>query len=128
VRELLATRIDTFEKLELIVALHAGPRATMSLADLAAAMKVSQEVVREAALGLRASALVELTRDVVQLLPPTSREYAAVEDLVRVYHEDRLTVVKTLGEIAMQRIRNMASRAFADAFVLRKRTKDDGDG
>jgi hypothetical protein len=128
VRDLLH-RVDTFEKLEMIVALYKAPRTVMSVTELSQGLKLEREMVRRSALELRGGALVELTSsDEVQLLPPTSRDHEAVRELVRLYDDDRLTIVKALGEIAVQRIRNMASQAFADAFVLRKRPRGDDDG
>jgi DNA-binding GntR family transcriptional regulator len=126
--ELLAERIDSFEKLEIIVALHGSPRTTMSVDELCRTVQLSRDTVREAAVELRSASLVELTKTgEVQLLPPTSRDHAAVSRLVELYAKDRFTVVKAMGEVALQRIRNMASRAFADAFVIRKKPPKDGE-
>ncbi len=122
VTELLTNRIDSFEKLELVIALHDAPRTSLSIEALAAALKLSRATVRQAAKELHESALVDLTSNGdVQLLPPTKRELEAVAELARLYREDRITVVTALGEIAVDRIRNMASRVFADAFVIRKK-------
>jgi predicted ArsR family transcriptional regulator len=127
VRDLLQ-RVDTFEKLELIVLLCKA-RTAMSIAELANRLKLEREVIRQAVIALRGAVLVDLTSDDrVQLMPPTGRDHDAVGDLVKVYDDDRLAVVKLLGEIAMQRIRNMASQAFADAFVLRKKPRGQDDG
>jgi hypothetical protein len=127
--ELLTTRIDSFEKLEILVALHAAPRATMSVDELCQVAKLSREVVRQAALEMRAAALVELTvRGEVQLLPPTSADLRAVSELVALYNDDRFLIAKALGEIAVARIRGMASRVFAEAFVIRKKPKDGDNG
>jgi hypothetical protein len=128
VNELLTNRVDSFEKLELVVALHGAPRTTMSIDALSHMLKLSREVVRQTVIELRSASLVELTSGgEVQLLPPTTRDHAAVSELVQLYQDDRFTVVKMMGEIAVNRIRNMASRAFADAFVIRKKPKKDED-
>jgi Mn-dependent DtxR family transcriptional regulator len=128
VDELLKDRISSFEKLELIVALHDAPRTTLSVDDLSRMLTLPRETVREVAIELRSASLVELTsRGEVQLLPPTTREHAAVVELVRLYREDRFTVVTAMGEIAVNRLRNMTARAFADAFVIRKKRKKDGE-
>lgn len=126
--ELLASRIDSFEKLELIVALQAAPRNTMSVDALCRQLKLSRDDIRQAAVELRTASLVALTSTgEVQLLPPTNHDHAAIAELVRVYEEDRLAVLKYMGEIALGRIRNMASRVFADAFVIRKKPPTDGE-
>lgn len=129
VRRLLQNGIDTFEKLELVIMLRGAPRSVMSVSELAAGLKLERPVVRRAALELRAIALVDVTADdEVRLVAPTSRDFDSITELARLYQDDRLAVVKTLGEIAMERIRNMASQAFADAFVIRKKPRGDGDG
>ena len=126
--ELLTNRIDSFEKLELVVALHAAPRMAMPIDELCRALKLPTAVVRQAALELRSASLVQMTSSGdVQLLPPTSRDHALVSELVQLYQDERLGVVKAMGEIAVARIRGMASRVFADAFVIRKKPPEGGD-
>ena len=128
VAELLASRVNSFEKLELIVTLHAAPRNTMSIETLCRHLKLSKDDVRRAAIELRSASLVALTSTGdVQLLPPTNHDHAAVAELVRTYQDDRLAVVTRMGEIALGRIRTMASKAFADAFVIRKKPPKDGE-
>ena len=125
VRSLLENGVNTFEKLELIILLHGAPRTVMSLAELTRRLGLESEVVRLAAAELRDAALVELSSTgELQLLPPTSRDYEAVNELVRLYEDDRLTIVKAIGEIAMGRIRTLASQAFGEAFVVRKNRGD----
>ena len=124
--ELLTNRIDSFEKLELVVALHDAPRTTLSMDALAEVLKLRRSGVRQAAEALHAAALVDLlSSGEVQLLPPTNGDREAVAELVRLYHDDRITVITALGEIAVERIRTMASRVFADAFVIRKKPRGD---
>ncbi len=126
--ELLTNRIDSFEKLELVVALHDAPRTTLSMDALAEVLKLRRSGVRQAAEALHAAALVDLlSSGEVQLLPPTNGDREAVAELVRLYHDDRITVITALGEIAVERIRTMASRVFADAFVIRKKPRGGGD-
>jgi DNA-binding transcriptional ArsR family regulator len=128
IRDLLANRIDSFEKLEIVVALHAAPRTTLSIEEMCRRLKLTRDTVRQATMELRGASLVVLTSaGDVQLLPPSERDHAILEQLVRLYDEDRFTVVKAMGEIALDRIRGMASRAFADAFVIRKKPPKDGN-
>lgn len=132
VYELLSTRIDSFEKLELVAALAAAPRSTLSVDELARMLNLGRDEIRHLAMELRAASLVQLTSNgEVQLLPPTSADHATVQELVTLYRDDRFTVVKTMGEISLARIRSLASRAFADAFIIgrapKKRPKDETD-
>jgi hypothetical protein len=126
--ELLTNRVDSFEKLEIIIALHAAPRTTMTIEELCRTLNLSREDVREATAELRVASLVTMSSGgEVQLLPPTSRDHAAVAKLVQTYQEDRLGVVKAMGEIAVNRIRGMTARAFADAFIIRRKPVKDGE-
>jgi DNA-binding GntR family transcriptional regulator len=113
--ELLATRIDSFEKLEIVIALHSAPGTKLSTDELCRALELSREAVREATAELHAVSLVELSEqgDVTLL---SRDDEQAICDLVRLYADDRFTVVKAMGEIAVERIRRIASRTF----VIRK--------
>lgn len=126
--ELLERRVDTFEKLEVLVALHGEPRATSSVEALCRMLKLPRDVIREAVMELRSSSLVELTsRGEVQLLPPSQKDAASVAELVAMYRDDRMVIVRTIGEIAMMRVRSMTAKVFADAFVIRKKPPKDGE-
>jgi hypothetical protein len=129
VYDLLEHRINSFEKLELVIALASAPGATLSISDLARALTLPRDEIRQIATELRGASLVNVTtRDEVQLLPPTSKEGAAINELVELYREERFSVVKALGEISLARIRNLASRAFSDAFILGTKKKRGDDG
>lgn len=58
-------------------------------------------------------------------LTASAEDLAAVKELVDLYDEDRILVVRALSQIAMDKIRGMAARTFADAFKLRKKREDD---
>jgi len=129
VRDLLTHRIDSFEKLEVVLALRRAERAMSSIDQLALAIGLLPESVRDAVRELRGVSLVDVSSTgEIQLLPPSSRDHAAVEALAKAYEEDRFAIVKLMGEIAMGRIRSMAAQVFADAFVIRKSKKDGDDG
>jgi hypothetical protein len=128
VSELLKDRVDSFEKLELVIALHDAKRTTLSVEELSRRLTLTRETIRRLAIELRSASLVALNASGdVQLLPPTSGEDTAVADLVRLYREDRFTLVAAIGEIAVSRLRGMTARAFADAFVIRRKPKKDGE-
>ncbi len=122
VRRLLSTRIDTFEKLEIVAALAVAPQTTLTVDQIAITVRIPRDVIRQAIVELRSATLVQLTeRGAIKLLSLSQGDQTAVTDLLEAYALDPLSVAKFLGEIAMERIRNMASRAFADAFVPRKK-------
>lgn len=126
---LLRTTIDSFVKLDLVVALHSSPRTAKSVDELGGALELPRDEIREAAVELRKAGIVDMTaRGEVQLLLPTSSDGEAIEDLVRLYKEHRFILVQALGEIAIGRLRHLAVRRFADAFLLSKPPRDDDHG
>jgi hypothetical protein len=123
VSELLASRVDSFEKLEVIVALHAARDRRMSVGELCTALKLPRDVVNQTTMELSRAALIAVASSgVVHLAPPTSSDAEAVAALMQVHAADRFLLVRALGELAVERIRNMASRTFA---ATRKPKKDD---
>lgn len=128
VRELLTHRIDSFEKLDIILALCKLDRRSSSIDHLATSLGLTPETVRDAAREMRSVSLIAVSSSgELQLLPPSSRDHAAVEELARIYEDDSFTVIKAMGEIAMGRIRNMAAGIFADAFLIRKKPPKGGN-
>ena len=120
VRDLLTHRIDSFEKLEIVLALHRTTATAWSIDKLSQSLGLAPEDVRDATRELRSVALVDVSRSGdVQLVP---HDRAVVDALAKAYADDRFTVIKIMGEIAMSRIRSMAAQVFADAFVIRKKS------
>jgi DNA-binding GntR family transcriptional regulator len=125
VRTLLVTKLDSYEKLEIMRVLR-EPGRTMSRSELEAACRLSADTVDDALASLERSKLVE--HDPVN---HTIRVGAAGADpcfatLMQTYDEDRAAVLAVLSSAVMQRLRGMAARAFAEAFVIRKKRDDDG--
>lgn len=128
VRELLATRVDTFEKLDLIIALATAPHHALGIDPLAERMGCSRATVRQTIGELRRVMLVDLNpRGEAQLTPVTEGDRKVVDELLELYRADRSLLVQMLSEQSLRRIRGMAAQAFSDAFVLgRKKGKPDG--
>lgn len=126
VRQVLEAQLDSFEKLETALALHRAPAHTSSVPELAKEVQLSEDVVERTVDELRRGGLVHVAGGLVRLtLQPA--DAAAVSELAELYDEDRVLVVRTLSEIAVEKIRSMAARTFADAFQLRRK-KRDSDG
>jgi hypothetical protein len=116
VRQLLEHRIDSFEKLELVMRLRSAPHAMLSVPELANVLRIPRDIVRQLVVELRATSLVDLTsRGQVHLLPPSAADEAAVEALATLYRHDPARVFSLVSEIAMDRIRKMAAQAFGGA-------------
>ena len=135
VRRLLADGIDSFEKLELVLALSRA-KGPVTLADLATNTELDLALVRQLADELEHRGLLVIDRadagdldgaGKIARLTPKPEDAEAVSELAALYDEDRLLVLKALSKVAMERIRGMAARTFADAFQLRGK-KDDEDG
>ncbi len=128
VRELLEKRVDSFEKLELVLLLHHARERTMAVPALADKLRLSREVARRLVVELRAASLVDFTYGgMVQLLPSSQLDQVVLDEVIRAYGDDPIQIMRLLSEIALNRIRTLASHAFADAFVLgRKRRTGDG--
>ncbi len=110
------------------MALHAAPHTTLSFDELSTAIKLPRDLARSLCDELRDALLVDIAeRTKARLLPPSETDVALLAELADVYARDRVLLARVLSDIAMSRLRNMAARAFADAFVLRKKNGGDSD-
>ncbi|MDX2091540.1 MAG: hypothetical protein SFX73_27015 [Kofleriaceae bacterium] len=123
VRRLLEGPIDSFEKLELLVMLERAPATSQAPGRLAAQLRLDVPVLEQILLGLERDGFVDRQPDGSVRLASLDR----VAPLLRAYDDDNLSVLIQISTIAIGRIRGLAARTFADAFVLReKRRHDDG--
>jgi hypothetical protein len=126
IRRLLEAPLDTFEKLEICMVLWTATARTQSPRELSARIQLPVELVERALDDLVAARFVELAGGLARLTVP-AHLVDDVQALVEVYATDRILIVRTLSELAMDRVRSMAARAFADAFLIRKKPEgDDG--
>lgn len=116
--------LDSFEKLEVIVALDRAGRP-LSLADLARAASLDDRLIGDAADGLVADAVVTCASDLYRL-DRTGPWGPKLDALLALYRGDRLEVVTMMSKASLERMRERAARAFADAFVIRKKGQHDG--
>lgn len=123
-RRLLEAPLDTFEKLEICMVLWTAAARTQSPRELAARVQLPIDLVERALDDLVRARFVELAGGLARLTIPANL-VPDVQALVELYATDRILIVRTLSELALGRVRGMAARAFADAFVLRKKSEDD---
>lgn len=97
---------------------------TQSPRELAARVQLPIDLVERALDDLVRARFVELAGGLARLTIPANL-VPDVQALVELYATDRILIVRTLSELALGRVRGMAARAFADAFVLRKKSEDD---
>ena len=125
VRALLVTKLDSYEKLEIMRALR-GAGSAMSRSDLEAACRLSSDAVEDELASLERSKLIEHDRVHHQIRLGAASADPCFATLMQTYDEDCASVLAVLSSAVMQRLRSMAAQAFADAFVIRKKGRDDG--
>ncbi len=126
-RRLIDRSLRSFEHLELVLALHRAPHQRSSVKDLAHSLDLDGGDVRAMVSELAAAGLVDQVKDEVALAPKTVEDRTSVTELVAVSGADRIAIVMAIAESSMNRLRNLAGRAFADAFVIRKKPGGDDD-
>ncbi|MBA3817263.1 MAG: hypothetical protein H0X17_00085 [Deltaproteobacteria bacterium] len=110
-----------------MLALHRAPHQRSSVKDLAHSLDLDGGDVRAMVSELAAAGLVDQVKDEVALAPKTVEDRTSVTELVAVSGADRIAIVMAIAESSMNRLRNLAGRAFADAFVIRKKPGGDDD-
>lgn len=130
VRDLLRDRIESYEQLEILLALERVQGAAKTPEELSAALRIGLSLVEPALRALESRGLVTHT-DAAQsgpgysYAPQSSALDGAARALARAYAEQPIPIIKLMSDSAIQRVRTGAVRAFADAFILRKDKKDD---
>lgn len=136
VRVLLRERIESYEELEILLALERHRGAGKTVDELGAAVHGALPLIESALRSLESRALIK--RDTVAVsagareaetryfyAPASSELDGAVRALAKAYAGQPIPIIKLMSENAIQRMRTGAARAFADAFILRK-DKNDG--
>lgn len=118
--------LDSFEKLEVVLAIErAGAGVTAE--QIAATTGLTLGDVREALEGLIDSCAVRKTAD-GHVLDDTGPWAEHLRELVALHKSDRMQVVTVMSNAALERMRDRASRAFSDAFLLRSKKGGDSNG
>ena len=125
-RRLLETKLDTFEKLELVIVLRDCPDQTCTLGELARQLQVGPDVLRRVAAEVVRTGLMVYGDDDQLRLAAGTDELALIAEGAERYRKDRNEVIALLSSVALDRIRSMAARSFADAFTIRKKKDEDG--
>ena len=124
-RRLLLGPVDSFEKLEMVLALRDASGSAVAVDALAARAGLPVARIDAPLAELAAAGLAERLADGAWRLAPTA-DAAGLQDLADTWATRRPAVLKAMTARAVERIRASAARAFAEAFRLRRR-KDDGD-
>jgi hypothetical protein len=118
-RKLVAEVVDSFEKLEIVVFVHRSGYRVTAPADIAKGVSIALPIaeIEECVTALNDA-------DVLDPKGPWSK---AVSALVELYERDRIEVLNMITRSTLARARKESARVFADAFVLRKRKKEEPD-
>ena len=123
VRRLLEERVKGLEHLELLILVCRGSERSWTASEAAQKIGLPAAQVVTAFGELHSSQLVMPTADGRQSFrfhPSTPALRHACVELLRRYDEDRFALIMIMGQLAMERVRRSAARAFADAFRIRK--------
>ena len=126
VRQLLHDHVTTYAELEILTRLTADCGRYWSVEELAGDLRLPVASVSEAVDHLRRTRLIHETvtagRRAVGC-PKDAPALPLLERLADAYDVNRLEVINLMNANAMGRVRTAAMRAFARAFLLRR--KDD---
>ena len=130
VLELLDYRIETFEQMEILLLLRKWSERSWTAQAVGEHLRTPGQAT-EALDALRLAGLVQAGTNGSQLhyvySPVSSHLDRAVSELARQYREQPIAIIRILSANSIRRMRTGAARAFADAFVIRKR-EDNGRG
>jgi hypothetical protein len=126
VRHLLANKVDSLEKVEVMFLAWREPGTVWSVATASARLRLPADSVATALSELTDARLLAADSVGYRYAPGTAADAAAVVALCNLYDGDRLLVLREMSALAMERIRSSAARAFSDAFRFRRR--DPGKG
>lgn len=122
---LLDRKLDTLEKLELVLMLRDAP-GPLTLQHVAVELQVGHEVLRRLVDEVARTGLIEWMADDELRLQAEPDELETIDEAARILGEDRTRMSTLFSTLAIERIRTMAARTFAEAFKIRKKPDDDG--
>lgn len=120
--DLLRTSVTSYEGLEaLLLVRRAG--GTVSADDAAGALGLRRDIVASALHGLAEAGLVEEASVAGETRWGNVPEalHGVVDRLAVAYRDHRLEMVVIMNHHAVERLRSGALRAFADAFLIRRK-------
>lgn len=130
-RRLLLGPIDSFEKLELLIALRSSGDSAERL-DALETRTGAPTTVLERALGELAAAGIVVQQGGGWRLAAAEGDRQAIDELVGAWSSNRTAVLNVMTQRSLDRIRASVASTFADAFSLRRGDKrergDDDDG
>jgi hypothetical protein len=124
VLELLRERVGSLEQLEALLLLHRESARAWSLQEIAEGLSLPTGMLEGELDALVAAGLAARANGRWSYAPRDVTSGESVARLAALYPVRRLEVLRLLSDLALQRIRGSAARAFADSFVIGRRKKD----
>ena len=129
IESFLEAAIDSFEHLAILLLMRQERDRSCSPAEAAQALGIDAEVVQSAIASLVERQLLKGVQDDAAtryVYAASGASDALVERLDVEYSQNPARLMRSLSAHAIQRVRTSAIRAFADAFVLKKKDPDRG--
>lgn len=121
VRTLLRTCIDTHEKIEVLQLLQREPQREWHASELGQNLHIDVTLVEAACEALVSGGFARRTDGHCAYSPTDPAAAATGERLLQEYRERPLRIIQLISLYAIERVRTGALRAFADAFVVKKK-------
>jgi DNA-binding GntR family transcriptional regulator len=124
VRRLLQEYVESFEKLDILLLLlrTGGPLPASEIADR---LKLGIGEVRESLSELAADRLIaRLDADHWSYRPADDESRRTVASLAKVFEEDPIRVVRWMSANSIERVRNSAAAAFANALLFKRKKRE----
>jgi hypothetical protein len=124
----LRDHVQSYEELEVLLLCARHPETGWTVDEITERLNLPSASLEEALENLHARRILdrrdEEGRRVFRYSPASAAEGRTIESLAQAYEGDRLEIMRLMNANAVERVRNSAIRAFADAFLLRKNEKD----
>jgi hypothetical protein len=109
-----------------VVLLRRAPSRELSFAALFERTGIDRDELRRSLRELAAAGFVKNGEsESAALAARPADDDAALDEIVSLHERDKTRLVIAITEISMDRLRNLAGKAFADAFLIRKKSGDD---
>lgn len=114
--------VHSYEHLESLLLLHRDSSRDWSAHEVAETLAVDRERVEPALRELAVAGIIQASPGVaVRYRGPRETFRELVGGLSYAFEHDKIEVIAAMNRNAVQRLRTDALRAFADAFVIRRR-------
>jgi hypothetical protein len=108
-----------------VVRLYRAPGRELRVAELRNATGMASDDLRACLHDLRTAGFLKDSAADIAALAERPAGDSALDELVSIYEGDKIRLVIATTEVAMDRLRNLAGKAFADAFLIRKKSGGD---